>query len=434
MSSLTVHPLKQPLEGTLKAPPSKYHTHRGLVLSSLAHGVSQVTGVSKSLDNMSTMKCLSLLGAAFEPVQGGYKVTGQPFHTPADILDCGNSGSTIHFLLGVASTAPGTSVFTGDASLRSRPLGPYLKALNEWGIDTWSTCGNGILPVVIRQSDISRLSDHVTVSGLISPWATGLILLAPFTGHGVTVHIENGKLNEGSYTILMLKMMEQFGVQVEVGPNRAWFFVPGEQQYHPAEVEVPGDIALASFGLVLAAISGSHIKYTGLDLSLYHPEAKIIDALQEMGADVRIDIEAKTVEVFGGQSLKGIVIDCNDSPDMVPILSVLLAYGEGESRIINAEQLRYKECDRLAAMTQLNRMGADVTETSDGLAFRGVPRLNGAEVDSFHDHRVLMSFAVAGLAASSPSRITEPGAAAVSYPGFLDDIGALGAVFEMSED
>lgn len=434
MSTLVVHPLKKALEGALKAPPSKYHTHRGLILGALARGTSKVEGVSKSLDNMSTIRCLSLLGAEFEPTENGYQITGHPFHTPEDILDCGNSGSTIHFLLGLAATAPGTSVFTGDASLRSRPLGPYINALRAWGIDVWSTRNNGLLPIVIREKDVSSLPDQITVNGLISPWATGLILLAPFTGHDVTVHIENGKLNEGSYTILMIKMMEQFGVKVMAAPDRSSFFIPGGQQYQPAEALVPGDIALASFGLVLAAITGSHIKYTGIDLSVYHPEAKIIEALQEMGADVRVSVPEKTVEVYGGRPLRGIVIDCNDAPDMVPILSVLLAHGEGESQIIHAEQLRFKECDRLAAMAQLNKMGAQVTETQDGLAFKGVKKLHGgAVVDSFHDHRVLMSFAVAGLAASEPCRITDPGAAAVSYPGFLEDIKALGAHLEVED-
>lgn len=432
MSSLTVTPLQRPIDGVLKAPPSKYHTHRGLILGALAEGESKVTGISKSLDNLSTMQCLSLLGTRFEPIEGGYRIIGRPFHAAEDVLDCGNSGSTIHFLLGVAATAPETTIFTGDASLRSRPLGPYIQALNRWGIEVWSSRGNGMLPAVIRHHDVTQLSDRVTINGAISPWTTGLILLAPFTGHDVTVEIENGKLNEGSYTELMIKMMQDFGVRVEYPADRSSFFVPGGQQYRPAAAAIPGDIALASFGLVLAAITGSRMRYTNLDLDIYHPEARIIDALQRMGADVRIDRQAKTVEVVGGRALKGIVMDCNDSPDMVPILSVLMANAEGESRIVNAEQLRFKECDRLAAMCQLNKMGAQVTETQDGLIIQGGRPLQGAELESYHDHRVLMSFVVAGLAAKGESTISDPGAAAVSYPGFIDDIKAMGAYLTVS--
>ena len=191
----------------MTAPASKYHTHRALILAALAEGTSSVSGISKSLDNLSTMRCLTALGTEYVPTETGFDITGRPFHTPADILDCGNSGSTIHFLLPVTATAPGTSVYTGDESLRSRPMGPLIKACHEWGIDVWSTQENGRLPIVIRGCDVTKLPDHVTVNGLISPWASGLILLSPFTGHDVTVAIEDGKLNEASYTDLMIQMM-----------------------------------------------------------------------------------------------------------------------------------------------------------------------------------------------------------------------------------
>lgn len=432
MSVLTVNPLIKPLDGTLIAPPSKYHTHRGLILSALADGESEVTGISSSLDNLSTMECLTELGSIYTPIEGGYRVKGGPFKTPSNVLDCGNSGSTINFLLAVSATAPGTVVYTGDSSLRSRPLGPYIQALNNWGIDVWSTQSNGLLPCVIRPRDVTTLSDHVEINGLISPWTSGLLLLSPFTGHDVTIHIEDGKLNEASYTELMIQMMKPFGVEVEYGPDRAEFFVKGGQSFKPANVEIPGDIALASFGLVLAAISESRIKYSNLDAETFHPEGKILEALERVGADLRCDLDAKTIEVVGGKPLKAIDIDCNDAPDMIPILSILLAHCEGTSTIYNAEQVHYKECDRLEAMGQLNLMGAKTEVTRDGLIIKGVKKLQGATVESYSDHRVMMSYTIAGLVADGKTNITDPGAAAVSYPSFLNDIKALGAKFEVA--
>ena len=434
MNVLKVSPLEHSLEGTLVASPSKYHTHRALILAALAEGESTITGMSTSLDNMSTVKCLTQLGIKFQAIENGYKVTGCPFRTPADILDCGNSGSTINFLLAVTSTAPGTIVYTGDDSLRSRPLGPYIEALNRWGIDTWSTRSNGLLPVVIRSGDITKLADRVWINGLISPWTSGILLAAPFTGHDVTVDIEDGKLNEASYTDLMIQMMGLFGVEAEGKEDHSSFFVKGGQKFHPAQVSIPGDIALASFGLVLAAISDSHICYTNMDPNAFHPESKILEALELMGADVRIDPEAKTIEVYGGKPLKGIEIDCNDAPDMIPVLSILLAHGEGESRIVNAEQVHYKECDRFEAMAQLSKMGVPVEVTRDGMIIQGVKKLKGASVDSFKDHRVMMSFSIAGLVADGPTYITDPEAAGVSYPGFIKDISALGAKLEILSD
>ena len=434
MSVLKVSPLKKSLEGTMIAPPSKYHTHRALILAALAEGTSTVTGISKSLDNLSTMRCLTALGTRYEEIPGGYAVTGVPFHTPEDIMDCGNSVSTIHFLLPVTATAPGTMVYTGDESLRSRPLGPFIKAIKSWGIDVWSTRENGRLPIVIKGTDVTKLSDHVMVNGLISPWASGLILLSPFTGHDVTVEIEDGKLNEASYTDLMIQMMKGFGIEVEGVPDHSSFFVKGGQSYHPSTCEIPGDIALASFGLVLAAISNSHIRYTNCDADVFHPEGEILEALRQMGADLRIDHAAKTIEVFGGRQLHAIDIDCNDAPDMIPVLSILLAHGDGISHIYNAEQVHYKECDRLEAMGQLNKMGCDVEVTRDGLNIKGVSKLKGnAVLDSYKDHRVMMAFAIAGLAANAPVEITDPGAAAVSYPAFINDIKKIGAEMDICE-
>lgn len=414
-----------PFAAKMLAPPSKYHTHRVLILASLAQGESVITGTSESLDNMSTLRCLSQLGTRFERTPEGYRAWGGPYRTPDDVLDVGNSGSTIHFLLGLASTAPGTVIFTGDTSIRSRPQRPYLEALNRWGIEAWSTRGDGCPPIVIKHCNPHTLGPYVEVDGLISPWTSGLILLAPLTRHEVRV-VVTGAVQESGYVAMTLTMMKQFGVEVMAAPDCRSYVIPGGQCYGPSKVQIPGDIALASFGLALAALTGSDLVCSNLDLTMIHPEAAIIPALQRMGADLRIDHEARTVEIIGGRRLKAIEVDCGNSPDIVPILSVLLALADGKSRILNASQLRYKECDRLAAMCQLNRMGARVKETTDGLEFEGVERLHGADIDSFHDHRIQMSFIVAACAADGITRISDAQAAGVSYPGFISDMQQLG--------
>jgi cyclohexanecarboxylate-CoA ligase len=431
MGDLVIHKAA-PFDGRMVAPPSKYHTHRAFVLASLAEGESLVTGTSESLDNMATVRALAMFGTRFERTLDGYRVWGGPYQTPEDVLDVGNSGSTIHFLLALASTAPGAVIFTGDASIRSRPQKPYVEALNRWGIELWSTRGDGRPPLVIKHCDPGTLRSYVEVDGLISPWTTGLILLAPFTGHEVKVAV-TGAIQESTYVAMTIEMMKQFGVDVLVAPDRRAYIVPGSQRYRPVTVQVPGDIALSSFGLALAALTGSHLVYSNLDLTRVHPEAAFIPALQQMEADLRIDPATRTVEIVGGRRLKGIEVDCSDSPDMVPILSVLMALAKGRSRITNASQLRYKECDRLAAMAQLNKMGARVRENADGLEFEGVERLRGAVIDSFNDHRIQMSFTVAGCVAEGVTRISDAQASEVSYPGFIVDIQRLGIPIEIAD-
>ena len=431
MSDLIIHKAA-PFDGRMVAPPSKYHTHRAFVLASLAEGESFVTGTSESLDNMATARALAMFGTRFERTLDGYRVWGGPYQTPEDVLDVGNSGSTIHFLLALASTAPGAVIFTGDASIRSRPQKPYVEALNRWGIEVWSTRGDGRPPLVIKHCDPGTLRSYVEVDGLISPWTTGLILLAPFTGHEVKVAV-TGAIQESTYVAMTIEMMKQFGVDVLAAPDRRVYVVPGSQRYKPVTVQVPGDIALSSFGLALAVLTGSHLVYSNLDLTRVHPEAAFIPALQQMEADLRIDPATRTVEIIGGRRLKGIEIDCSDSPDMVPILSVLMALAKGRSRITNASQLRYKECDRLAAMAQLNKMGARVREIADGLEFEGVERLRGAAIDSFHDHRIQMSFTVAGCVAEGVTRISDAQASGVSYPGFIVDMQRLGIPIKIAD-
>jgi 3-phosphoshikimate 1-carboxyvinyltransferase len=284
----------------------------------------------------------------------------------------------------------------------------------------------------VQHCDPGQLAPEVSVDGLISPWTTGLILLASVTGRDVTVHV-TGAVQEASYVAMTTAMMKEFGVAVISAPDRRSYHIRGGQYYRPAQIRIPGDIALASFGLALASITGSHLVYENIDLSVVHPEAALVPALQRMGADLRIDPEARTLEITGGRRLKGIEIDCGDAPDMVPILSVLLALAEGKSRITNAAQLRYKECDRLAAMCQLNRMGARVTETNDGLEFEGVERLHGSSIESFHDHRVQMSFVVAACAAEGTTYVSDAEAAAVSYPGFIRDLKRLGIELRMPD-
>jgi cyclohexanecarboxylate-CoA ligase len=429
MSFLAIHKVC-PFDAKMVAPPSKYHTHRAFILASLSDGQSRITKISESLDNMATLRCLSLLGTRFERSEDGYRVFGRPYQTPEDVLDAGNSGSTIHFLLALASTAPGAAIFTGDASVRSRPQKPYLEALNHWGIEAWSTRENGKPPIIVKHCDPKNLGPYVEVDGLISPWRTGLILLAPLTGHEVKV-TTTGVVQESTYVSMTLAMMKQFGVEVIVSSDHRAYIIPGKQSYIPTTIQIPGDISLASFGLALAALSGSHLVCSNIDLTTIHPEAAIIPALQRMGADLRINPEARSVEITGGRRLKGIDIDCSDAPDMVPILSVLFALAEGRSRIRNAYQVRFKESDRLAAMCQLNKMGAKAKETADGLEFEGVEKLRGATIDSFQDHRVQMSFVIAGSVAEGTTLVSNPSASNASYPNFFSDIREMGVPIEV---
>jgi 3-phosphoshikimate 1-carboxyvinyltransferase len=415
----------------MKAPPCKYYTHRGFIFGSLARGKTQVLNTSDAGDNLSTVRALKRLGTQVERIENGYEVTGGPYRTPDDVLDVGNSGSTITFLMGLAATAPGTIVFTGDHTLRQRPMGPLVDALDRWGVPCWSTRGNGLPPIVVQH--FQELKPSVEVDGFISQYVSSPIMLAPFAGKDVIVRV-TGVFNEPTYVTTTVHTMGMFGVEVLPDPDENSFFIRAGQQFQPTTFEVPGDFALAAYGMAVAALTGSKVTYTNLDMDSVQAEKGFVLFLQKMGAEIGIDREAKTVTVIGNGRLQGVEWDGNDTPDMIPLMAVLCALAEGKSRIYNIEQVRYKESDRVSQMMQLNKMGARVAEFRDGLEFEGVERLQGAHMDSVHDHRLAMGWVVAGLMAEGETVVSEGEVAAISYPDFLTDMQRLGMDIRLVEE
>jgi len=427
MADMLVRKLKEPLDAELTAPACKYYTHRAFILGSLAEGETTILGTSDADDNMSTVRAIRGLGARVERMQGGYRVWGGPYHTPDDVINVGNSGTTIQFMLGLASTAPGTTVFTGDDSIRRRPFGPLLEALQKWGVPCWSTRGNGMAPIVVRQN--LGLKPVAETSGWISQWVSSLVLLAPSAGQDVTVRVTT-PADSPTYVAITMSMMAQCGVRVEHSDDYRTFSIPAPQRFRPTAFHVPGDFALAAYGLVAAAILGGRVKYTNLDINSIQAEKGIIPFLQQMGADLRIDADAKTIELQGGKRLKAVEWDGNDSPDVIPIMVLACALAEGKSRLYNIAQLRAKESNRLAEMLQLNQMGAKVRELEDGLEVDGVAKLHGASLDSVFDHRLAMTWTIAGSVAEGETLVKGVEAATVSYPDFLPDMRILGVDFQ----
>lgn len=427
MTDLLVRKLTKPLDATLVAPPCKYYTHRAFILGSLADGETTVLGTSDADDNMSTVRAISALGAKVERIQGGYKVRGGPYQTPDDVINVGNSGTTIQFMMGLASTAPGTTVFTGDASIRRRPFGPLIDALNRWGVPCWSTRGNGLAPIVVQSH--RGLKPVVEASGWISQWISALILLAPFAGRDVEVRVLD-HVDAPTYVRSTIYAMEVFGVHVHESDDFRRFLIPSGQRFRPATFFIPGDFALAAYGLVAAALGGGRVVYHNLDIDSIQAEKGIIPFLQQMGADLHIDARAKTVELRGGRRLKAIEWDGNDTPDVVPIMTLACALAEGKSTIYNIAQLKVKESDRLSEMLQLNKMGAKVEAFDDRLVIHGVDGLHGATMDSVADHRLAMTWTIAGGLAEGETVVRDVDVAAVSYPAFLDDMERLGMCFE----
>ena len=417
------------VSGRVDAPPSKSYTHRGILAGALADE-TRVLNPLRSADTEASVRCALGLGAHVEHgeteedlrVDG---VAGEP-ETPDDVLDCGNSGTTTRLFAGAASLVDGLAVLTGDSSLRSRPNEPLLSSLRELGATARSTRGNGRAPLVV--GDSLEGGETTIDGGVSSQFISSLLFAAPLTDEGATVRIE-GTLKSRPYVDITLEVLDKMGVEVE--DTDEGFTVEGGQTYAADEFRVPGDFSSASYPLAAGAVAGE--SYVGNLYPSAQGDSLILDVLERMGASVDWDHDEGVARVSGeADELEGVEFSAADNPDLTPTVAALGAVAGGETRIVDAEHVRYKETDRLEAMTtELRKMGATVEEERDRLVVDGdASELVGARVDGRHDHRVVMALAVAALVAEGKTTIETAESVSVSYPGFADDLRALGADVE----
>jgi len=416
-----------PVNGAIVVPASKYHAHRALMLASLAPGASRVVGRCDARHVQYTIELLRGLGTRIDVTADGFDVQGGPYAPIRDSVSVGSSGTTLYFMTGLAALADKPVTITGQKYFQRRPVGPLLEALQAMGVALDSA--NGRLPIDVRPG--RPTGGRVRIPGTLSQWISGLLLLAPFATGSTVIEVE-GTLNEAPYLFLTIDMMRRFGLAVDVAPDWRRFEVQGGQQATPTTVVLPPDLGSAAFGLAAAALHPGEVRFEGLAAvegeHVDHPEARVLDVMRELGVPMRVDAQAGAVIVaHDGARLRGVDVDCREIPDMLPVLAALAAYADGESRFRNIEHVRLKESDRVAAMMQLTRMGGDVELTDgDELLIRGTQRMSAAPLSSYNDHRVLMALAVAASRAAGESTLTFPNAYRISYPGFLDDMNAIG--------
>ncbi|MCQ1955294.1 3-phosphoshikimate 1-carboxyvinyltransferase [Arthrobacter sp. zg-Y826] len=407
------------ISGSVQVPNSKYHAHRALILASLAPGTSRISGLTDARHVQYTVAALRQLGTAIEVQDDTFIVHGGPYRPRRAVVSAGSSGTTLYFMAGLASLGTRDVVVTGQKYFQRRPIGALLAALREMGVDIAS---NGGCPPLQVAHGRPR-GGEVHISGTLSQWISGLLLLAPFARSETTVLVD-GPQNETSYVELTLAMMARFGLQVEASEDLRRFRIPADQQAVPADLRLPPDIGSAAFGLAAAALHPADISLTGLSATSSsgsdHPEADFLDLAAQMGVPMDYDQTADAVRVrHQGLDLQPVDVDCRRVPDMLPVLSVMACLAAGRSVFRNIDHVRMKESDRVAAMLQLNSMGADLTVEGSTLTIRGVGSLGGADLSSFNDHRVLMSLAVAASAAEGRSTLTYPNAYRISYPEYL---------------
>tara|TARA_B100000700_G_scaffold103540_1_gene116859 strand:- start:349 stop:1683 length:1335 start_codon:yes stop_codon:yes gene_type:complete len=420
--------------GKVKVPGDKSISHRALLFGAIAKGKTIINGLLPAEDPLSTAECLRLMGVKISPIKKGgiVEVDGvglNGLREPQDVLNCGNSGTTMRLIMGLlAGQEDHHFVLTGDKSLRNRPMKRVGQPLKMMGAKVSGRCGGDFAPLSITGK---KLRGAVIGTPVASAQIKSAILLAALNAEGSTTVIEPARSRDHSE-----RMLKAFGADLDVGGEmgRHITISPGNELTGQSII-VPGDISSASFWLVAGSIiPGSELIIENVGLN--PTRTGILNVLENMEANIKLinkrDVAGEPVgdiEVFYKENLKPFDLDGEIIPrlvDEIPILSVAACFCNGISRIKGAHELRVKETDRLAVMArQLKRMGAKVDEHQDGLTIYGGNALEGCELDSEDDHRVAMSLAIASIMANSNSTLRRSEAAAISYPDFWIDLERL---------
>ncbi|MFO7172396.1 MAG: 3-phosphoshikimate 1-carboxyvinyltransferase [Bacillota bacterium] len=426
---VTLEPARKPLKGVIRVPGDKSISHRAVILGGIARGTTEITGFLPGADCLATVRCMEALGVTVEVLAPDHlKVTGvglEGLREPPDVLDVGNSGTTIRLLAGLVAGRPHLTVLTGDASIRRRPMDRVAVPLRQMGAQVDGREGGRLAPLVIRGGGLRPIHYRSPVA---SAQVKSAVLLAGLSAEGETGVTEPARSRDHTE-----RMLAGFGARVRVEGTTAW--VEGRPRLEGQRLEVPGDISSAAFFLVAAAlVPGSEVLIENVGVN--PTRTGILDALRAMGAPIEVlnprEAAGEPVAdllVRGGGALRGTVIAGDLIPrliDEIPVLAVAAAVAAGPTEIRDAAELRVKETDRIAAVAaELRKLGARVEERPDGMIIAGGARLQGGQVASHGDHRLAMALAVAAQVAAGPVQIAGAEAVGVSFPGFFEQLLAL---------
>ncbi len=413
-----------PVRGSLRPPGSKSITNRALVCAALAEGISTLSGALDSEDTQVMIDSLQRLGIGVERQKEGTRlvVSGCGGVIPAGEADLfvGNSGTTIRFLTALATLGRGNYRLDGVPRMHERPIADLLSALSQLGADVRSEAGTGCPPVIVHANGLP--GGQATIRGDISSqFLSGLLMAAPLAKSNVELLVE-GELVSKPYVTMTVGVMREFGVESHFsGLSR--FVIAGQQRYRGCEYAIEPDASAASYFWGLAAVTGGEVTVEGLGERALQGDIAFAQCLEQMGCRITYDSRGTTVTAPSAP-LRGIDVDMNAISDTAQTLAVVALFAEGPTTIRGVAHIRHKETDRIGDLArELRKLGAKVEELPDGLRITPGP-LHGATIATYNDHRMAMSFALAGM--KIPGVIIQnPGCTAKTYPQFFEDLSQL---------
>ncbi|MBW2370353.1 MAG: 3-phosphoshikimate 1-carboxyvinyltransferase [Deltaproteobacteria bacterium] len=398
---------------TITVPGSKSYTHRILIASALSDGICRIDNPLRSDDTLLTASGLRRMGVSIQDNTDHMIVDGTSGHLTAgsEPIDLGSSGTSVRLLTGVCALGTGIYTITGTRRMQARPIQDLLDGLAQLGIEARSIRGTGCPPIEIAGGEIAggkvNLDCHVS-----SQYLSAILLMAPFSREGIDLTVVRGPVSK-PYVDMTVEVMQRLGVSVNrEGYER--FHVPGRQVYQAGHYRVEPDASQAGYFWAAAAVTGAVITASGLSSDSRQGDVRFAHVLGRMGC--RVSETPDGIQVAGG-ALSGIDVDMADMPDMVPTLAVVAAFANGTTRIRNVGHLKAKESDRLGSVVaELLKMGVDASCSDTGMTVTG-GNVSGARIETYDDHRLAMSFSVAGLKVPGVE-ILDEGCVAKSFPNF----------------
>ncbi|MBA4311249.1 MAG: 3-phosphoshikimate 1-carboxyvinyltransferase [Chlorobiaceae bacterium] len=402
----------------IQLPPSKSYTNRALIAAALAEGTSNIHHPSRSDDSFYLVEALRKFGINLTDHGDKLEIHGSNgiFKAPTQEIFVGNAGTAMRFLASFACLADGETILTGDEQMNKRPINDLVDALKSNGIKC--SCQNGFPPVKIQGGNFSGGRINVDAS-ISSQFVSSILLASPYTKRPITIHV-NGKLSSMPYVDMTLHVMRSYGAIIDTIEMKT-FNVGNRQRYIGHDFTIEPDASSATYFLGAAAITKGRVVITNLTSESLQGDIHFLSILSDIGCTVIKHPES--IEIHGGK-LHGIEVDMNEMPDCVPTLAVVAAFAKGATTIKNIAHVRHKETDRLDALSkELTKIGARVELSEDELVIHPQP-LHGAVIETYNDHRIAMSFAVAGLQVEG-IQIKNPMCVSKSFPNFWEEFQKL---------
>ena len=408
---------KAKISGKIVCPSNKSYTHRAVFLASLTKGESIIENILHSADTKATIEACKKFGAKINE-NGNNLVINSDSSIHASTIDAANSGTTIRIATAIASLADGKSTLSGDASLNQRPMKPLLDALESIGAKCSSNDGKP--PVEV--SGIIKGGELSIPGNISSQFISALMIAAPLSQNGIILNIE-GDLVSKPYLDATISIMKKFGVDVKTEIPYKKYSI-NNQTYNSSSVTIPSDFSSLALLLSASVLIGDNLQIEATLSDLPQGDEYFIEILKKLGADV--DIKGNIITVKSPEKLDGGKFDLSNTPDLLPPLSILALKTTNPIEIFNVKHARYKETDRIAILArELQKLGIKVEEKEDGLILHSSDELNGANLNSENDHRLFMTFCIAGMYVGN-CIVSDAESVNVSYPNFIDDVNAIG--------